>query len=445
MKAQWGLPPSHFPLPTSYFPLPTSHFILRTYHFRLLTSHFILPTSYFPLPTSHFRLPTSHFLLPTSDFSLPTSYFPLPTSHFSLPTSHFLLPTSHFRLPTSHFRLPTSHFLLPTSYFPLPTSHFLLPTSHFPLLTSHFPLLPFSFHVCTWSIGCGLSIWLLLRLLLLVSVEYISQHCFFGGYRHMYVVIFLCTLMYMVTKAYAILPRYLPAATGGQLSRDEIIKAYFQSVYANRDIVAVLFMQQGIRLSYRHLKRLWRRCVFDENVQNWTCRAYLLQCWMNWQLVVNVEEAYSFHRLHLYMWSEGKFSNLCGYWTLRALKGVKHTRPCNEHNPPMCTPLPPHNSPTPTQIIQSNHYSQGPTGIPDGMFFMPQLYQTQSYASLIGSWRGSYLPLPKTIWEKTTNHGCCGKFYEVVTMLRSNLVISTSGEDALDLFMALTQEIRQYQ
>ena len=153
-------------------------------------------------------------------------------------------------------------------------------------------------------------------------------------------VIFLCTLMYMVTKAYAILPSYLPAATGGQLSRDEIIKAYFQSVFAYRDIVAVLFMQQGIRLSYRHLKRLWRRCVFDENVQNRTCRAYLLQCWMNWQLVVNVEEAYSFHRLHLYMWSEGKFSNLCRYWTLRALKGVKHTRPCNEHNPPMCTPSP---------------------------------------------------------------------------------------------------------
>ena len=72
----------------------------------------------------------------------------------------------------------------------------------------------------------------------------------------MYMVIFLCTLMYMVTRAYAILPSYLPAATGGQLSRDEIIKAYFQSVYAYRDIVAVLFMQQGIRLSYRHLKRL---------------------------------------------------------------------------------------------------------------------------------------------------------------------------------------------
>ena len=73
--------------------------------------------------------------------------------------------------------------------------------------------------------------------------------------------------------------------------------------------------------------------------------------------------------------------NLCGYWTLRALKGVKHTRPCNEHNPPMRTPLPPHNSPTPTHIIQGNHYSQGPTGIPAVMLFMPQLYQTQSYAT----------------------------------------------------------------
>ena len=72
----------------------------------------------------------------------------------------------------------------------------------------------------------------------------------------MYVVIFLCTLMYMVTKAYAILPSYLPAATGGQFSRDENIKGYFQSAYAYRVIVAVIFMQQGIRLSYSHLKRL---------------------------------------------------------------------------------------------------------------------------------------------------------------------------------------------
>ena len=59
----------------------------------------------------------------------------------------------------------------------------------------------------------------------------------------MYVVIFLCALMYMLTRAYAVLSSYLSAATGGQLSRDEIIQAYFQSVYAYRDIVAVIFMQ----------------------------------------------------------------------------------------------------------------------------------------------------------------------------------------------------------
>ena len=75
----------------------------------------------------------------------------------------------------------------------------------------------------------------------------------------MCVVIFLCTLMYMVIRAYAVLPSYLLAATGGQLSSDEIIQAYFQSVYAYRDIVAVLFMQQGMRLSYRHLKRLLKK------------------------------------------------------------------------------------------------------------------------------------------------------------------------------------------
>ena len=93
-----------------------------------------------------------------------------------------------------------------------------------------------------------------------MSAEYSSQHCFFGGYKQiMYVVIFLCTLMYMLTRAYAVLPSYLPAATGGQLSRDELIQSYFQLGYAYKDIIAALFIQHGIRLSYRHLKRLLKK------------------------------------------------------------------------------------------------------------------------------------------------------------------------------------------
>ena len=165
--------------------------------------------------------------------------------------------TSHFLLPTSYFPLPTSHFPFLTSYFPLPTSHFSLPTSHFLLL-------PSSFHVCTWSIGCGLSIWLLLRLLLwsiIISVSFellnISRNTaslVVGGHLFVYI-----NVRYMVTRAYAVLPSYLPAATGGKLSRDEIIQAYFPSVYAYRDILVVLFRQEGIRLSYMHLKRLLKK------------------------------------------------------------------------------------------------------------------------------------------------------------------------------------------
>ena len=75
-----------------------------------------------------------------------------------------------------------------------------------------------------------------------------------GGHLFVYL-----NVRYMVTRAYAVLPSYLPAATGGQLSRDEIIQAYFQSVYAYRDILAVLFRQEGIRLSYMHLKRLLKK------------------------------------------------------------------------------------------------------------------------------------------------------------------------------------------
>ena len=47
--------------------------------------------------------------------------------------------------------------------------------------------------------------------------------------------------------------------------------------------------------------------------------------------------------------------------------------------------------------------------------------------------------------KKLTNHGCCGEFDEVVTMLRPNLVIPASREDALDQFIALAQDIRPYQ
>ena len=105
----------------------------------------------------------------------------------------------------------------------------------------------------------------------------------------------------------------------------------------------------------------------------------------------NVEEAYSFHQLHLYMWSEKKLSNLCGYWTLRAFKGVKHNRPCNEHKPPMCTP---------SQHITSKAIT---------ILNVPRVYQM--VCSLCHSfirfkimqhlyWRGSYLP--KTIREITT-------------------------------------------
>ena len=163
----------------------------------------------------------------------------------------------------------------------------------------------------------------------------------------------------------------------------------------------------------------------------------------NWQLVVNVAEAYSFYRLHLYMWSEGKFSNLCGYWTVRALKGVKHTRPCNEHNPPMCTPPPSQlthtNTYNPRQSLFSRSHGYNRCYVP---------YATAlSDSKLCNTYRllkGFIFTITKDE-KKLPNHGCCGEFYEVVTMLRSNLLISTSGEDALDLFMALTQEIRQYQ
>ena len=152
-------------------------------------------------------------------FPLPTSYFPLPclkaqwrhpTFYFSLKIPYFLAgkPSADFPLHTSYISLPSSHFSLPTSYFPLPTSLFPLPTSQFPLPTSHFRLPTF-----TWTLPfVNMAIAAVYGL---VSAEYISQHCFFGGYKHvMYVVIFLCTLMYMPTRAYAVLPSCLPAATG---------------------------------------------------------------------------------------------------------------------------------------------------------------------------------------------------------------------------------------
>ena len=106
----------------------------------------------------------------------------------------------------------------------------------------------------------------------------------------MYVVIFLCILMYMLTRAYAVLPNYLPVATGGKLSRDEFIQAFFLSVYAYRDIVAVLFMQPGIHLGYRHLKRLLKKMCLRRKRPESDMQIILtaLQCWMNWQLVVNV-------------------------------------------------------------------------------------------------------------------------------------------------------------
>ena len=161
----------------------------------------------------------------------------------------------------------------------------------------------------------------------------------------MYVVIFLCTLMYMLTKAYAVLPNYLPVATGGTLSRDEIIQAFFQSVYAYRDIVAVLFMQQGIHLLKRLLKKMCLRRKRSES--------NLLQCWMNWQLVVNVSVTQecggglfisSTTFVHL---KRKKVLELM--WILDS-EGVQRRKAHWAHPP------------TPTLNIQGNHYSQSPTG-----------------------------------------------------------------------------------
>lgn len=61
------------------------------------------------------------------------------------------------------------------------------------------------------------------------------------------------------TTSRAVVPDYLPAISDNTLSRDEVIKTYFNLGFKAQEIVLFLVSVHGIRVSLRHLKRILKR------------------------------------------------------------------------------------------------------------------------------------------------------------------------------------------
>jgi len=61
------------------------------------------------------------------------------------------------------------------------------------------------------------------------------------------------------TTSRAVVPDYLPAISDDTLSRDEVIKTYFNLGFKAQEIVLFLVSVHGIRVSLRHLKRILKR------------------------------------------------------------------------------------------------------------------------------------------------------------------------------------------
>lgn len=61
------------------------------------------------------------------------------------------------------------------------------------------------------------------------------------------------------TTSRAVVPDYLPAISGNTLSRDEVLKTYFNLGFKAQEIVLFLVGAHGIRISLRQLKRILKR------------------------------------------------------------------------------------------------------------------------------------------------------------------------------------------
>lgn len=66
-------------------------------------------------------------------------------------------------------------------------------------------------------------------------------------------------LVSICTTARAVIPDYLPPISSNTLSRDEVIKTYFNLGFKAQEIVLFLVSVHGIRISLRHLKRILQR------------------------------------------------------------------------------------------------------------------------------------------------------------------------------------------
>lgn len=88
--------------------------------------------------------------------------------------------------------------------------------------------------------------------------------------------------------------------------------------------------------------------------------------------------------------------------------------------------------------IRSNKNNENPHGKPDVMYFTPELYNTHDYGTQVAL---EDVALCKELYTKEKPSDYDQEFLELVQLLRPNITIPTTTDDALDLYISVIRDI----
>ena len=88
--------------------------------------------------------------------------------------------------------------------------------------------------------------------------------------------------------------------------------------------------------------------------------------------------------------------------------------------------------------IRSNKNSENPHGKPDVMYFTPELYDTRDYGFQVAR---EDVAICQELYSKDKLYDYDQEFLELIELMRPNMTIPTTADDALNLYTSLICEI----